>query len=848
MKINTKQVLLSVVLAGFLVGCGGSSDNNTAPENPENPQNPPAQTGDLKKVEVSNARSFALNKVASQTLNDYFEAGDTKIASLDGSGDKLIVAMQWHNALGVIDTKTNELKLTPYAASKTAGKEPVDAVTGASETEINKIQNVSSFVFANIYHSSTKQSDPNFVGLHKIKINADGSVAKVAKTPNGENYKDFIVSNDGNTILATDGANIITLDNNLQEKSSKEAEVITWNFSKDNQPLIVYKDGITPIFSNKSDLGKVETLNFLPAFVKDAGNSIIFVEEGDKKAIKIHTLSGATRAVSAGVSIPEITGKNLSYDISADGKFLAVGHSAGLSVVELYSGKMNVLYTKDGVDARKGVKFVSGDKISYAKGLKEMEIASFTETNTAMSQSDLIVQKLQKLNSCDINNCLPFTEVRKDMDFSQTTILGALGVQYEPTGELSKYIANDGKLTQPSSTVSGNLKLTGTLNGKTGVREIPLTLIGTDVANTITFNGEKVINANVFGDKVVVATSKGFRTYKINGEKLEAIGDVVLPDGIDMIAPYGTFENTVTHKINNTTILGLGYKYNGQTVKVKSRGKDKEIKLYDTKVFKTTLGANGVNKNVEFIDVGQGDIINIDVSGDKKTLGVLFSASPKYIDDTANAGFKKMNEGTTSAKLYDLNSNSVKKTIELTRDASDTHAENVISLNNDASKIMVSESHHGVMKLFNQNGTREKSFGDAKFTGKLNHMSANFIAGDYIIGAPFKSPTLGYISMNDLDTLSEVDYAPSGKGWYQKAFIDGEKVYFATSSYYAKGEAGLATFDLSTKKLDFKGYKMYGGTTAVDLIDADLAGDKILLSGNAGKKGQEDGYINIQAK
>lgn len=846
---TTNKVLVSAILAGFLIGCGGGSSDNSSkdsnkPSYPEQPNSPTTEVGNLKKVEISNSKSYPVKKVASSQLNDYFEAGDARIVSISGQDDIVVAATKWHNSLSVISSD-GSLKLTPYEAFKSAGHNKPDTVTGATEAEINKIAYKANNIFANIHYKQDGSFNQNSVGIHKVKVNADGSIAKVAKTKNGENYKDFIVSNDGSVILATDESNIISLNSNLQETGIKEREVLAWNFSKTNKPLVVYKDGINPIFTNNTDFSEVAKLNFLPTYIADTGNSILFVEETSKKPIKIYTLSSASRAITSGVLVPEIAGKGFSYDISPNGKFLAVGYNSGLSIVELYSGKMNVLYTKEGFNGNLGVTFLSNDKIAYTNGNSNIEVASFQEKNQTLTQANLIAQKLEKITPCDINKCLPFTEVRKDMDFSKTNILGALNVKYEPTGDLANYIASDGKLTQPNNTISGKLKLIGTLDGKVGVREISLTLIGKDVANTIALNNESVINANVFGDKVVVATSKGFRTYKIDADKLTAIGGLVKPNGIDTIAPYGTFENTITHKIDDTTIIGLGFKYTGKSIKTKGRRGVKEIKLYDTKVFKATLGEQGIDPDVSFIDVGSNNIVNIDVSGDKKTLGVVFAPSPKYIDDPKNAGYKKANETLASAMLYDLSKNKVKtEKFNLTRDAKDKEPETIISLNHDASKIMLSESHHGVVKLYNPNGTLQKAFGDDKFTGKLNHMSANFIVDGYIIGAPFKSSSLGYIDTNkDLNTLGEVEYA-GGKGWYHKAFTTENKAYFATSTRYSGGKAGLATFDLKSKKLDLKEYKIYGGTTVVDFIDADMAGDKIIFSANR----EKDGYINIQSK
>lgn len=807
--------------------------------------------GNLNKIELKDTQKFNVKKVVSGELSDYHEIGDTRIVSSDIiDGNKILIANKWHNSLNVINLATNDIKVNPIAASKTAGHNKTDASTGASESEINKVEYANNFAFINVYYNEDESSmdkDDKIVGIHKVPVNNDGTldISKVTKTKDGENYKDFIVSNQANVVMAYDGTYLKTFLGGLtNEKSSNELELKAMAISNDDIPLVVFKENSKVYLSataHKANNKDIE-LNFEPTKIIPAGTKVIALVEKTNKALQIATIDLNAKKVGNLVSINEIDGKS-SYDVSPNGKFLVVGSKSSVSIVELYSGNFNVLASKEVGDARISAKFLSDNKVSYTKGNAEVEVLSFEETSDKLTQSDLIALKLQKIDNCVINNCLAYTEVRKDMDFSTTKILNdSLSVKYEPTGAIAQYLAADGKFTKPDVTTTGKLKIIGTQGSNQGERVIDLTLIGKDLKDTLVIENESIINTIVFGDKIVVATTKGLRTYSANGNKLEQVGDLVKLNGIDEIAPYGTFTNTVIHKINDNTIIGLGIKYTGDSVKSKSRGKDVDIKLYDTKIFKATVDANGVNPNVEFIDVQGGDIMNIDVSEDKKTLGVLFYPSPKFVDDTKNPGYKTSGKSSSSALLYDLTSNSIKTPkFDLIREASDTHPEEVISLNADASKLVVGDTHHGVLKVYESNGHKYKSFGAENFTGKLNHMSSTFFAGDKIIATPFKNSSFFALSLDE--TLTPISY-PDGKGWYSKAFVEGSKVYFATSSRYAQGRVGLTQYDVSTNTTQDKEYKMFKGTTIIDLVDVDFLGTKVILTGYK----EKDGYINIQDK
>lgn len=857
MKINVKNVLISAALAGFLIGCGSSDSTPAQTPSKEKPSDQNSSTNNisLKKVNFENISKIDLKSQSAKLAEDgYAEAGDTKVVWADGDENVIIGATKWHNTLSVINKDGKTLtKLNPFAVLKGAGHDTVDAASGASETAINKIAQTKNgtFISVSIDEEELPHNEAQ-LGIHQVKFNEDGNISTVVKTEN-KSFSDFVVNKKGDRLIAYDddeGQMYIYINGNFTAKFiAAPLNLVTWNYTDDeNQeyPIIVSKKGnAINLTDDERQANVIATLDFEPTFVDKIDNdNILLVKQEANKPIKLYVANKTKKALDNGTEIPQVMSGKLKYDVSPNGRYLAVGGYNTLSIIELYSGKMNVIKTFEKTDAHESVKFTTDNQIVYSN-TSEVGTVNFTETDEKMSVSDLIADKLGQINECTINNCFSFNEVRKDMNLTEQTILGALKVSYEPSAELSNIIAKDGTFTQPDQSVEGKIKVIGKLGNDEGYKEITINIIGKDIKDTIAIDDENMINANVFGDKIVVATEKGFRSYKIDGTKLTPIGDLVTLNDLSGIAPYGTFTNTIVHKINDNTLVGLGVS-NVVEVKTKHKGKDRIVKSNEYKIFRATVKADGtVDSNIQTIDVGTSDIANIDVSGDKKTLGIIFTPNPKYIDDAQNNGYKKQNTANGSAMLYDLETNTTKLAkFDLTREESDSHPEELISLNNDASKFLVSESHHGVMKVYEGN-VKQKTYSDPSVTGALNHMSSNFLAGNYVIGTPFKGTGIGYIDITDnTNALKNTPY-DGGKGWYNKAIVDANNITFATSSRYKGATPGIAVFNLENKTLTLESYKVFNDKVMVDYMDVDFIGENnVILTGTS----NGSGYINIQTK
>lgn len=855
MKI--KNIFISTVVAGVLIGCGGSSDSDSKKENPNNQGKTDSGLTKLN-VDTKALRASIAKQVSAYGEQGYNEMGDSKISSLSGDSKHVILGSKWHNGLSVLDVQSGEVKFTPFAALKNAGHNKADTATGATEAILERIEYSNGSVYANIVSESSKGKAKE--GLYKVDLTENGTfnlengqIKESKKVSPTEAISDFDISKDGSKVLAYDGSNAILYDKDLKELASKELKLIAFDLG-DTQMTLVHKKG-TKVFLSISNFDKpfefvaeVE-LTFEPTLVKSLGsNKAVLIEEEKDKPLKLTMANLGNkrelREVGSTVVVNEINGikGSHSYSVSPNNKHLALAGGSSVYLVALTTGKFEVLKTIN-TSGSVAIDFISDDKISYTNGKNDVSVAKITDTGEKLTSSDLIALKLEKINQNTINNGNPFTEVRKNMDFSTKKLYNSIDVEYEPTGLLTNYISNDGKFTKPDKTITDKLKIKGTQNGKVGVREIDLTLIGKDQKNTVVIDGENIINTVTIGDdKVVVATTKGLRSYKIVDGNLAPISSLVKLAGIDEIAPYGTFENTTIHKIDDNTLVGLGRSYTGQTVKMKGRRGDTNVKLFESKIFKVKVSQDGtIDSNISFIDIGAKNIKNIDVSKDKKILAAILTPEPEIIDDTINTGYKAYNKTNTFALLYNLETKSIETAkFEVKRKTDDKSPETIISLNEDGSKIMISESHHGVIKLYDKNGT---FISDAsKYAGTLNHMGSNYIVKDKIIGTPFKASNFGILDINNLDNIKYIDY-PNTKAWFNKGDLVGNILHIPSSSRYVGGIPSIVKFDTTQDKIigEMK-YKIYKGE--VDFYDVDYLSNKVILTGNRGK----DGYLNVQSK
>jgi len=845
-----KLGLLSVVTASLLVGCGSSSSSDGSTEDSVTVIDSGTATESattLRNINIEKKNEISIATQVSAFADDgYNEMGDSQITSISGNENYTVTGSKWHNGLSIIDLNTSTATFTPFSALKAAGHNTADSVSGATESQINQVEIIDDSVFVNI----EKINDTEVQGLYKVSIQngafslEDGQIKSDARID--EAFKNFAVSNDGSQVVAFDGANLVSYDKDLVEQASAEKDVISYDFNDDGKLITLYKDGITPYVSLDSavngdaiSFNKDVQLNFEPTLLKTLpDNKVLLIEEKDQTALSVSIVDSSKNIVTNNVS--EIIGTNNIYSISDDGRFLAVGTSSDIKIVSLYSTQPEVL---ERITANAtSIDFISSTVLAYTTG---NEINTFTLTEgDEITKSDLIAKKLEVFTQDDINNELPFVEVRKDLDLSTTTLYDSIDVSYDFSENIKSYFTTTGEFTQPDVTTVGQLIIKGTEGDDVGIREIDITLIGKDNKKTVVFDDETLVNSVTLGeDKVVLATDKGLRTYNVGNDELTAIQTLVLPTDIDEIVTPEAFTSNQIFKVNDTTIIGLGKKFTGETITTLSKGSDVEVKLYDAKIFKTTLNIDGTIDTTVFIDVNATDILGIDLSNDKKSLAVLLSSDPKYIVDADNAGYYTANDENTSALVYDVVNDQIKTakfTVE--RADTDTSPEDIIDINDDGTKLLISEGHHGVLKLYDVNGTQLST--GANYTDDLNHMSSHYITGDTIYAFPIKSPQYYTIDISDNNLSIPVKHAYTNeeKHWALKGELVGEELYIPKSNRYVGGEPGLMILNTTTNVQTEKEYQIY--QRGVSVNDIDLVDDQIILSGDE----YDAVYLNIQDK
>lgn len=863
--MNTKGYIISAVLAGLLIGCGGGSssssdDTTSGTSGSTTDESGSSQTGEtstsaLKKVTLTQSSTVAKSTMvkdldtAENYSSTYADANDMQINAIGGCDGYVVLGTKWHNSVTVIDASNGSSKTTIFNSLSGAAHNTLDSTTGASEPTIRQITCSGSNVYANVeVYNSYEKPHSDYVGLFKLTI-GDGMAVSQSASASGTSFSKFALASDDSALMTYDGSDLVTYSSALAEQGSASADGIQ-DFTYDSAtPLVAYNNGTKYYLSNSStSLTTDIEFDFVPAYVFgiDASKAIA-IKESSGKAIEIATVDLTNKTVSDLITVNEVTSGG-TYSVSPNGRFLAVSHSGGLSIVELYSGAYNVLTTNEDAANAKGVAFAGNSTLAYATS-SEAVLETLTETDETLTQSDLIAQKLSaKITTDSINNSYAFNEIRNDMNLSTSKIYDTINVTYAFSDNLSSIISSTGVVTTPATTTSGTLTVTGNDGTNTGSIEIPVRVIGEDLsATTKVLSGEEPINSVVLGDdRVAVALEGGIQVYKINGGNLEAVGSTVAITGIDSLVPRGIFIERGIYAVDDNTIVGLGRVDSGKTVKMEGRNGDETVKVYNYKIFKTTISDDGVvNPAATFIDAGTNDISDIDLSQDKKTLGILvYPSDGQYVADSENAGYYIGNEEAKTIKLYSMESNAITGTYPITRASDDETVTNAISLNEDGSLIMVSENHEpSYLKVYNNSG--EKVFTGNDTTHSYNHMSASFLVGQNIFFGPFKASSFSVANISDAanPTYTSVDYVDGG-GWLNKGVVDGNTLYLANTIRYQSTKAGVVKYTIGDSSATEVYYKMFGGETTVSLSDVDFAGDKAILTGYQ----NNDGYLNIQDK
>lgn len=505
MVLNKKSVLLSALLAGILVGCGGSGSNDTAKQD-TNKQDKfvvvkpkaliDANFDEIGKNKTNATEVRALNYEEDiQKMVTLWNSPDTQdnyIRGFDYKNGKLAVASVYHNALVVYDE--NSHGFSPFAALEGAGDKKdgisVDGVTQASENWLNQVtfdssgENIYALVKAKYFgwfskgkHNPDKASN----GIYKVKVDANNKVKIDKNTPfANRDFYAFDIFNNGN-IIAHDNekGDFYIYDSNLKEKSSFNIPN-SFRYDMKNDKLVVLvkdqktKKGYIQAFdpTNGTALGEKSTYDF-----SSDQNSLFELSDDGSKLLTYYDESGVSKVCAFDVSNFASQcgnfGKNYKKaigSISPDGKRLALNVGAynyEVSVINIE----NKPYLETFVPSKKdsmGIKFIDNNSLVFAEDerkIKEFKLSKDSSKNTIDEKFQYVSNKIFKIVSKDINNIKVKERIRGGKksvrgDLYLPTNVDGINATWSISENFKDYISEQGKLLKvPTQKISGQISV-----------------------------------------------------------------------------------------------------------------------------------------------------------------------------------------------------------------------------------------------------------------------------------------------------------------------------------------------------------------------------------------------------
>lgn len=512
----SKKYLISVALAGFLVGCGGGSGSGGS-SNSGDGANKPTQNQKSLKVAPSQMQNADLSDVGIRAIKathekdlnydalvqkvfvEDFKSPDSKdnyIWDMKYKNGKLAVASVYNNALVVFEndkptlSKIANIKGAKHGSGEKAvgieGKRP-DGTTGASENYFREVKfdSTGEYVYMIIRSKGLgnqdrqKYSDVNTRGIYKAKIEANNSIDEKKAIRADFSFSHFDILDNGNIIgLDTNTFTFYVLDKDL--KKLKDFKVPNaFHFSAKKDKFFVYVKGENDKFIQEYDLNgnaisnKISypyAMDIYSFFELSNDAKKLFVLKDDTKNSGVSELCSYNTATLS----PSCT--NLSSNIvwsfiafSPNGKQMALtkGFSNLTSIVNIEQDKPELVgqidYDHD--EHWFGITYMGDNKLAYSSDNRKIqvynlsegeEITKDTKFNWATSRAIADISK-------DINNIVISerkrhgkTSIKADLELP--TFLHGVNISWTLSPEFSGYISEKGKAIKvPEKKISGKI-------------------------------------------------------------------------------------------------------------------------------------------------------------------------------------------------------------------------------------------------------------------------------------------------------------------------------------------------------------------------------------------------------
>lgn len=511
----SKNYLISIALAGFLVGCGGSggdssnkgADTNKPAQNQKSVKVVPSlmQNADLsdvgmKAVKATFDRNLNYDAQVQKVFVEDFKSPDAKdnyIWDMKYKNGKLAVASVYNNALIVFEndkptlSKIANIKGAKHAKGEEAtGVEGqrVDGTTGASENYFREVKfdSTGEYVYMIIRSKhlggsleSQKYSDVKTRGIYKAKIEANNSIDEKKAIRADFSFSHFDVLDNGNIIgLDTNTFTFYILDKDL--KKIKDFKVPNaFHFSAKKDKFFVYAKGESDKFIQEYDLDGNALGNKIPYPYAMDKYSFFELSDDAKKlfVLKDDTKdSGVSELCSYNTATLSPSCTNLSSNIvwsfvafSPNGKQMALtkGFSNLTSIVNIEQEKPELVgqidYDHD--EHWFGITYMGDNKLAYSSDNRKIQVYSLSEgeeitkdTKFSWATSRAIADISQDINNIVISERKRHGKTSIKADLELPTFLHGVNISWTLSPEFSGYISEKGKAIKvPEKKISGKI-------------------------------------------------------------------------------------------------------------------------------------------------------------------------------------------------------------------------------------------------------------------------------------------------------------------------------------------------------------------------------------------------------
>ncbi len=511
----------------------------------------------LAKLEFTESLSKNVDEeIKAQIDPKWVDSKDASISKITAKNGKIVAASHYHNALTVIDITSGDKVFSPVSVITDSGHGK-DSTSGASENYLRNVvlNSDSSYVYANIppKGASSKTADTATIGLYKVKIEDDGSIATTTDTTGftvGERVSiDLTNSKRLNKIVskyavASDDSKVVVLDS--------EKNLFVYDGDLTNEIAAIESDGFdaiavegdTVFVANDKNITKLSAetltgnekiiLGFKPAEIiinSDASKLVAFNHGHDNKGITdIAIVNLADGSINASNTKFTSDTAVISPDFS---KMALVGHeSSDVMILNLTVPNFSVqgLFPAEGV---RDAEFLDNDKLAIINGRNSVGMINITTTTQNINLDTKIELAKKGLNRSSINGGGYLNAIIKDVSLNSAyENVGISWTSTLPTGVLNP--AN-GEVTRPTNEAqdeSGKLQaaLTASFRSTTkignkefdiNIRKVPVILptpksVETGIAQYMAANGDgSILVAPIqatFGEE----TKYGLASYSVN--------------------------------------------------------------------------------------------------------------------------------------------------------------------------------------------------------------------------------------------------------------------------------------------------------------------------------------------